>query len=416
MEEATQTALITSDAIQFGILATILGLLFWTRSLGGGWNRFYTFVPLILLAYLLPSLLNSFGIISSERSNLWPVAKDYFLPAALILLTLAIDFKAILGLGPKAVIMFLTATVGIIIGGPLAVMIIGSFSPETVSADGADAAWRGLATLAGSWIGGGANQTAMLELYGYPQELFSAMVAVDIVVAEIWMVFLLYGAGNPAPIDRWLKADASAIERLKTKMETYTSEMERVSTTPDLMLLTAVTFGGVALSHLVALLMGSWLGSLPGMADSILADEFFWLVVTATTLGLSMSFTGLSKLEGAGASKIGTVFIFLLVAIIGTRMDIFAIADEPLLFLLGGIWMLIHVILLMVVAKIIRAPFFFVAVGSKANVGGAASAPVLAAAFHPALASVGVLLAVLGYALGTYGAILTAEMMRIVSH
>ena len=415
MEEVAPTALITSDAIQFGILAAILGLLFYTRSLGGGWTRFYTFVPLILLAYLIPSLLNSFGVISSEDSNLWQVAKDYFLPAALILLTLAIDLKAILGLGPKALIMFLTATVGIIIGGPLAVLIIGTFSPETVAAEGADAAWRGLATLAGSWIGGGANQTAMLELYGYPQELFAAMVAVDIVVAEIWMVFLLYGAGNPAPIDRWLKADASAIERLKTKMENYTSEMERVSTTPDFMLLTAVTFGGVALSHLVALLMGGWIGSLPGMADSILANDFFWIVVTATTLGLGMSFTGLSKLEGAGASKVGTVFIFLLVAIIGTRMDVFAIADEPLLFLLGGIWMLIHVILLLIVAKIIRAPFFFVAVGSKANVGGAASAPVLAAAFHPALASVGVLLAVLGYALGTYGAILTAEMMRVVS-
>ena len=415
MEEVAPTALITSDAIQFGILAAILGLLFYTRSLGGGWTRFYTFVPLILLAYLIPSLLNSFGVISSEGSNLWQVAKDYFLPAALILLTLAIDLKAILGLGPKALIMFLTATVGIIIGGPLAVLIIGTFSPETVAAEGADAAWRGLATLAGSWIGGGANQTAMLELYGYPQELFAAMVAVDIVVAEIWMVFLLYGAGNPAPIDRWLKADASAIERLKTKMENYTSEMERVSTTPDFMLLTAVTFGGVALSHLVALLMGGWIGSLPGMADSILANDFFWIVVTATTLGLGMSFTGLSKLEGAGASKVGTVFIFLLVAIIGTRMDVFAIADEPLLFLLGGIWMLIHVILLLIVAKIIRAPFFFVAVGSKANVGGAASAPVLAAAFHPALASVGVLLAVLGYALGTYGAILTAEMMRVVS-
>ncbi|MBW0145114.1 DUF819 family protein [Sphingomicrobium sp. B8] len=407
--------MITSDAIQFGILAAILGLLFYTRSLGGKWDKFYTFVPLILLAYLIPSLLNTFGIISSEGSNLWQVAKDYFLPAALILLTLAIDFKAILGLGPKALIMFVTATIGIVIGGPLAVMIIGSFSPETVSADGADAAWRGLSTVAGSWIGGGANQTAMLELYGYPQELFAAMVAVDIIIAEIWMIFLLYGAGNPEPIDRWLKADASAIERLKTKMENYTAELERIPTTPDFMLLAGVTFGGVALSHLVAQLVGGWVGSMPGMEDSILANSFFWIVVTATTFGLTASFTRLSHLEGAGASKIGTVFIFLLVAIIGTKMDIMAIADEPLLFLLGGIWMLIHVILLFIVAKLIRAPFFFVAVGSKANVGGAASAPVLAAAFHPALASVGVLLAVLGYALGTYGAILTAEMMRAVS-
>jgi uncharacterized membrane protein len=105
----------------------------------------------------------------------------------------------------------------------------------------------------------------------------------------------------------------------------------------------------------------------------------------------------------------------MLVAIIGTKMDVFRIADAPLLFLVGIVWMLFHVCLLIAVAKFIRAPFFFVAVGSKASVGGAASAPVVAAAFHPALAPVGVLLAVLGYALGTYGAILCAEMMRLVA-
>ncbi|HAD17992.1 MAG TPA: hypothetical protein DCF81_14105, partial [Erythrobacter sp.] len=107
----------------------------------------------------------------------------------------------------------------------------------------------------------------------------------------------------------------------------------------------------------------------------------------------------------------GVLFIFLLVAVIGTRMDVTKIADAPAFMAIGFIWMLFHVILLLVVAKIIKAPFFFVAVGSKANVGGAASAPVIAAAFHPALAPVGVLLAVLGYALGTYGAILCAQMM-----
>ena len=151
------------------------------------------------------------------------------------------------------------------------------------------------------------------------------------------------------------------------------------------------------------------------MKGSILSNAFFWIVVTATTIGVSLSFTKFRNLEGAGASKIGSVFIFLLVAIIGTRMDVFQIGDAPLLFLVGIIWMLVHVTLLISVAKAIRAPFFFVAVGSQANVGAAASAPVVAAAFHPALAPVGVLLAVLGYALGTYGAIVCAELMRLVA-
>jgi uncharacterized membrane protein len=410
-----QPALITNDAIVFGLLVTILGLVFYTRSLGGRWATFYTFIPAILLCYLLPSLMNSFGLISSEQSNLWPVARDYFLPACLVLMTLSIDLKAIIGLGPKALIMFFTATVGIIIGGPIAILVVSLFSPETVGGEGINAVWRGFAALAGSWIGGGANQTAMLEVYGYNPERFAAMVAIDVVVANIWMAFLLYGAGNPKPIDKWLKADTSAIDRLQDTMEAYTAENERTSGVIDFMLIAAVAFGAVGLSHLVAELLTGFFGQYAELKGTILNSGFFWIVVTATTIGMSLSFTRFRSLEGAGASKIGSVFIFLLVAIIGTRMDVFQIADAPLLFLVGIIWMLVHVSLLIAVAKLVRAPFFFVAVGSQSNVGAAASAPVVAAAFHPALAPVGVLLAVLGYALGTYGAIICAELMRIAS-
>lgn len=407
--------IISNDAIVFGLLVTVLGLVFYTRSLGGRWATFYTFVPAILLCYLLPSLMNSFGLISSEQSNLWPVARDYFLPACLVLMTLSIDLKAIIGLGPKALIMFFTATVGIIIGGPIAILVMSLFSPETVGGEGINAVWRGFATLAGSWIGGGANQTAMLEVYGYNPERFAAMVAIDVVVANIWMAFLLYGAGNPKPIDKWLKADTSAIDRLQDTMQAYTSENERTSAVVDFMMIAALAFGAVGLSHLVAELLTGFFGQFAALRDTILMSGFFWIVVTATTIGMSLSFTRFRSLEGAGASKIGSVFIFLLVAIIGTRMDVFQIADAPLLFLVGIIWMLVHVSLLIAVAKLIRAPFFFVAVGSQSNVGAAASAPVVAAAFHPALAPVGVLLAVLGYAIGTYGAIISAELMRLAS-
>ena len=407
--------IISDDAVVLGMLVAVVGLVFYTRSLGGRWTTFYTFVPALLLCYLIPSLMNSFGLISSQGSNLWTVAKDYFLPACLVLMTLSIDLKAIIGLGPKALIMFFTAVVGIVIGGPVAVFLVSLFSPETVGGEGMNAAWRGFATLAGSWIGGGANQTAMLEVYGYNPERYAAMVAIDIVVANIWMVFLLYGAGNPQPIDRWLRADTSAIDRLKDKMEAYTAEIERPSTLVDFMLIAAVAMGTVGASHLVAGLVTPVFASVEALQDTVLTNDFFWVVVVATTAGLGMSFTRARELEGAGASKIGSVFIFILVAIIGTKMDVFRIGDAPLLFVVGLVWMLFHVCLLMAMAKLIRAPWFFVAVGSKASVGGAASAPVVAAAFHPALAPVGVLLAVLGYALGTYGAILCAELMRLVA-
>jgi uncharacterized membrane protein len=139
------------------------------------------------------------------------------------------------------------------------------------------------------------------------------------------------------------------------------------------------------------------------------------MISIATILGIALSFTSLKKYEGAGASKVGSVFIYILVATIGMKMDLTMILDNPGLIVIGIVWMTIHAIILVIVAKLIRAPYFFLAVGSQANVGGAASAPIVAAAFHPALASVGVLLAVFGYVVGTYGAMLTAELMRIVA-
>ncbi|MCD1589800.1 DUF819 family protein [Qipengyuania citrea] len=403
--------MISDDRIILGLLALVLGFVFATRD-RPGWQRFYVFVPIILVCYLVPSLMTTFGLIDVSESNLWPVAKDYFLPAALFLMTLSIDIKGILGLGSKAIVMFLTATVGIVLGGPLALWIVAQFEPSIIGS-GDTAAWRGLATLAGSWIGGGANQTAMLEVYGYPLEVFAALLAVDIIVAEIWMVFLLYGAGAHERVDKWLGADSSSIARLRDTMADYTASIERVAKANDYVLLFGVTFAIVGLAHLLGGWLGGWFAAMQG-EDATLASEFFWVVVIATTAGLAASFTRARELEGIGASKFGVLFIFLLVAVIGTRMDVTKIADAPAFMAIGFIWMLFHVILLLSVAKIIKAPFFFVAVGSKANIGGAASAPVVAAAFHPALAPVGVLLAVLGYALGTYGAILCAQMMAAV--
>lgn len=408
--------LFTNDAIVLGLLLVVLALIFTTSSSENPfWKKFYKFVPALLLCYLIPSLLNTFGIVSKDHSQLWPMAKNYLLPTCLALMTLSIDLKGILRLGPKALIMFFTATVGIILGGPIAIMIVGYFSPETVGGEGFDAVWRGLATLAGSWIGGGANQTAMLELYQFNEAKYSGMIAIDIIVANLWMATLLLGVGKADKIDKWLKADSSAITALKDKVESYSKSITRVPKLPDLMKILGVGFGATALSHFLAQVMTDWAGQYPSLKDSTLTSSFFWVVVVATTVGIVFSFTKLRKLEGVGASRVGSAFIYILVAIIGTKMDITKTFENPGLLAVGLVWMAFHVGLLVVVAKIIRAPFFFLAVGSKANVGGAASAPVVASAFHPSLAPVGVLLAVLGYALGTYGAILCAEIMSTVS-
>lgn len=405
--------LITDDTILFGVFALILGVLFYSATLPR-MKKLFTFVPVLLLCYLIPAILRTTGIISEEYSTLYTMAKNYLLPAALVLMTLGIDLKGLKKLGSKAIIMFLTGTVGVMIGGPLAILIVSLFSPETVGGEGYNAAWRGFSTLAGSWIGGGANQAAMLETFKYNDDFYGRMVTVDIVVANLWMAILLYGAGIHKKIDKWLKADNSAVEGLKKRMQDYQSSTNRIPSTSDFMVILAIAFGTVALSHFFGEYISTFLASVLG-EESPFAGKFLWLVVLATTIGLLFSFTKLRSYEGAGASKIGSVFIYILVVTIGMKMDLLEAFKQPMLLLVGLIWMFIHVLIMLVVAKIIRAPFFFVAVGSKANIGGAASAPVVASAFDPSLASVGAILAVLGYAVGTYGAIFCARMMEIAA-
>ena len=436
-----------NDAVIFGILMVMLGFIFWTSNLDVGWVKlFYKVIPMLLVCYFLPSLLTFFNLVDHHDSNLYYVATRFLLPATLVLLTLSIDLKEIYALGPKALIMFFTGTIGVVLGGPLAVLTVAWIYPEIVGVDGPAAVWRGLSTVAGSWIGGGANQAAMQVVFMTPEadasskvsgqleDLYSVMVAVDVIVAEVWMFFLLMGVGFSKDIDRIFKADSSSIERLKTKMEDFSKRVTRTPTTTDFMVIGAIGFGATAFAHFAgAYIADSVQAAITAaqvtttnpegnlillenpygfLKDLGLASSFFWLIVLATAIGVGLSFTPFRNYEGAGASKLGTVFIFILVAVIGMGMDIRALADHPGFFLIGGIWMAFHIGLMFFVGWLIRAPYFFLAVGSKANIGGAASAPVVAAAFHPALAPVGVLLAVVGYALGTYGALLCAWMMQ----
>ena len=427
----------TNDAIVFGILMLSLGFVFYTESLKTGfWPKFYKIVPGLFMAYFIPAIFTTFGVISPEwkttnaageiisnSSQLYYVASRFLLPAALVLMTLSIDLKAIFNLGSKALIMFFTGTVGVIIGGPLAILLISIFSPETVGGADFDAVWRGLSTLAGSWIGGGANQTAMLEIYKYNPAKYGGMVIVDIVIANVWMAILLIGIGKKDKINKWLKADTTAIEELKEKVIDFTQKVKKNPTLTDFMIMLAIGFGTVGFGHFSAKYLSAFFSDFVAAIDSqtwrnvfsFLGSSFFWLISISTIIAILLSYTKAKNYEGAGASKLGSIFIYILVATIGMKMDLNQAFENPGLIAIGIVWMTIHAILLIIVAKIIRAPYFFLAVGSQANVGGAASAPIVAQAFHPSLATVGVLLAVFGYAIGTVGAILCTILMELAS-
>jgi len=426
-----------NDTIVFGLLILSLGFIFYTSSIKKGfWQKFYSIVPALFMAYMVPALFTTLGLIAPEwestsetgeiiehSTSLYFMSSRYLLPAALVLMTLSIDIKAVFNLGWKALAMFFTGTIGIVIGGPIAILLISTVSPETVGGAGPDAVWRGLSTLAGSWIGGGANQTAMLEIYGYNQKLYGGMVFVDIVIANIWMAILLIGVGKSKKIDKWLKADTSAIDELKEKVSTYAKKVERIPTLTDYMIIIAIAFGTVSFAHLGSGYLSAFFTDFVNGIENqttkniftFLSSPFFWMISLSTIIAIILSFTKAKNYEGAGASKIGSVFIYILVASIGMKMDLRLIFDNIGLVAIGAVWMTIHALLLILIAKLIKAPFFFLAIGSQANVGGAASAPIVAAAFHPSLATVGVLLAVFGYAVGTVAAIGCTILMQMVA-
>jgi len=245
--------------------------------------------------------------------------------------------------------------------------------------------------------------------------LFSSMVAVDVVVANVWMAFLLYGAGICEKIDKWTGAHTASIRDMKEKMEKYELKITRLPNFSDTIFVMAVAFGISGLAHFLGDVIAPFISrNAPYLSKFNLTSSFFWLIIITTTISIILSFTPVREIEGIGASRYGSLFLYLLVATIGIKMDVFAVLDNPILFIAAFIWIAFHAILLLVVAHMIKAPFFFLAVGSQANIGGAASAPIVASAFHKSLAPVGVLLAVMGYAVGTYGAWLCGVMMSAI--
>ena len=411
--EATEpsTALIQNDIVLFGLIAATLGVVFWTSSRETGFfKKFYTYVPALLLCYFIPGIYNSVGLIDGGASKLYnPVASRVLLPAALVLLTLTIDLKGVLRLGPKLLAMYAGASISIMIGAWVAFWLMGLIHPETVAGD----TWGGMAALAGSWIGGGANMLAMKEVFAVDETTFGQFVVVDVSVGYVWMAVLIFLANRAQAIDARTGADTRAIEELKERLASYQKQHERVATLPDLMVILGIAFGTVGLSHAIAGPASSWFAQNVAWAKQVsLHEPFVWVVVLSTFVGLGLSLTRARTLDGAGASKIGALFLYILIACIGMQMDIGSLADKPWLLALGLIWILVHIVLLILLAKLLKVPFFYFAMGSQSNIGGPASAPVVATVFHPALAPVGALLGALGYATGTVAAYIVGVVLR----
>jgi len=414
MATAAAGALIDNDIIVFGLIAATLGAIFWTSGSRHPWLKtFYGFVPALLLCYFIPGLYNTFGLIDGETTRLYdPVARDVFLPAALVLLTLSIDLKGILGLGWKMLAMYVAAVLSIMLGAVVAFWLMNLVHPATM----AGSTWGGMAALAGSWIGGGANMLAMKEIFEVDATTFGQFAVVDVGVGYVWMAVLIFFAARAPALDRRSGADTSAIDQLRERVARYQAQHTRVPALGDLMVMVGVAFGAVAVSHALAGPLADWFGAHVAWSGSVSLDKpFVWVVLLATCIGLGLSFTRARELEGVGASRWGSMFLYFLIACIGMQMNLLALLEKPWLFALGVLWIGVHIVLLWLAGRLLKVPFFYFAIASQSNIGGPASAPVLASAFHPALAPVGVLLGTLGYAVGTGAAYVVGITLRAMA-
>ena len=384
------------------VLCVLLGLLalLFVAAAHERYARVFKVVPLLVFAYFLPTLLSNTGVIPLE-SPLYAFIRSWLLPASLVLLVLCADIPSILRLGRPALILFLTGTVSVVVGGPLAYLALGWLVPAELG----DEAWKALAALSGSWIGGGANFIAVGESVGASESTIAMVVVVDVAVANVWMAVLLYFSGRANAMDARIGADRSAIDAVQRAVAQFQQEVARPTNLKDLLAILFIAFGTTAGATALA-------SFLPDIGTVI--NGFTWVVLLVTTVALTLSFTPLRRLEGAGASSIGSVFLYLLIASIGAQAQFSEVVKAPGLVAIGALWIGIHALAILLVRRWLKAPIFVAAVGSQANIGGAASAPIVAAAFHPALATVGVMLAVAGYVLGTYAGLLCAVLLERV--
>jgi uncharacterized membrane protein len=378
-------------------LAATLGLVFWLSTFSQ-LEPFFRYLPPVIWAYFLPMFCTTLGI-TPASSPVYDWMSTYLLPFSLFLLMTTVNLRAILRLGPLALLMMCVGTLGIVIGGPIAFWLFQAFfaDPDT---------WKGFAALSGSWIGGTANMVAMKQQWGTPDATLGPLLVVDVVAGYGWMGVLIFLSAFQERFDQWVGADRSVIDDLNETMEKVEEKRSPISLSDVAIII------GIALAAAVG---ARYVAGLIPTGETAYIGTSTWAILIVVTVGLLLSFTRLRRIEEAGASRIGYFALYLLLTSIGAKADLAAVLDVPLYLLAGVIWISIHVVLLLVTARLAGAPLFLVATGSMANVGGAASAPIVAGVYLPSLAPVGLLMGVAGYILGIYAAFGCGWLLGLVA-
>lgn len=386
--------MVKNPFIIMGILLGIESVVLWV-STQERFKKYFQFLPGVFWIYFLPILGSTLGIIDPE-SPVYDLITTHLLPASLLLLLVPVDVQAISRLGRPALLMMLSGSAGMMLGTVISFKIFSPFIGQEF--------WSGFGALSASWTGGSANMIAVRSALGTPDAIYLPMVIVDTVVPYVWMGILVAAVSFENGFDRFTRADRRIIDDIKNKIDEARDAPE-----PSLKFFPAVTLilfavGGSQLARLVS-------RQCPEIPNVLSA--YGWTIVFVSILGLGLSFTSARKLAGGGANRIGYFLLYFVLTAIGAKASLNNVGSTFILILAGFVIVGVHVIVLVVTARRLRVPLFLAAVASQANIGGVASAPVVAEIYRPGFASVGLLLAILGNVMGTYLGILTAQLCRM---
>ncbi len=390
--------LIGSTGGVLAVLCAVAAFWFYVEQITA-WKLFQ-YAPPLLFIYATPVFLNNLDVIPSS-STVYSGLSSFALPVFIVLMLIKVNVPAAVKVMGKGVLVMLMGTAGVVIGAVVSYAIVHRWlAPD---------AWKGFGALAGSWIGGTGNMAATSEMLATPPEQFGLAVLADNVIYIVWLPILLASKNFADRFNAWAKVPEDRI-RMMDSAALMMAEEERTPAMRDYLYLAAVAIGVTWIStELASVFFKAMVSSAPDL--QVILSESTWRILLITTISLSLSVTPVAKLPNATA--MGTAMIYVFVAGMGARATVDGFAQAPA-FLLGAfIWIFIHGAFCLAGAKLFRVDVHSAAIASAANIGAAASAPIVAAFHRPSLVPVSILMALIGYALGNYLAPLAAHLARM---
>lgn len=364
---------------------------------GNAARKFFSFAPPVVLIYLGLMALCTLGAWDLQATSAaYSSLKNPLLYAMLFIMLLRCDLRKILRLGPKMLLGFLAATVSISLGFVVSFAIMRGVLGE--------GAWKSLGALCGSWMGGGGNMLAIQAALDIDESAMAYALVMDSICGTLYIMFLLWAIGFSDKFDRWTKADTTAIHAVGASLEQEYAADSRPLAWQNILLLT----GSGLLVSAVCTKLGGAVGDMLSFFD-----RATWTVLIVTVLGILLAMTPFGKLRGT--EEVSNVLLYVVIALIASRADLRGIGNAPAWLAAGLLILVIHAGIMLLLAKLFRLDIFTCAVASLANIGGTATAPILAGTYSSALVPVGIIMALLGYVVGTGGGLLTAQIMSMLA-